>query len=228
MRSRKQLAQPPARSRILLNEVCHGCASAVDQLDPQVAVAALADTEQPGLATRRALPRCLAQPGRKIPPPGEARCIADRREQRGCIDDADARNGRKGACPVIVAGQRRQFVIIGPDPPIEVRSLVAQISEQSDGMRAARHLPAHEFVEPLAQGGPSLGRDDARFEKNPAQLVRQPCARRHEPLTSPMQYVVVELYSGAQPDFVTLALAMSDRENARHSRPPSPLCRSAA
>lgn len=119
MSTRDQPTHPVVCWRGLPDEVRHGFTGAVDQLDTDVFVAPLADAKQPGLASSGVLAWREAKPGCQISPLRKRRGIAHGGEQRRGVDDADTGDGRKPPRLIVVTGQRRQFIVICLDPPIQ-------------------------------------------------------------------------------------------------------------
>ena len=69
-------------------------------------------------------------PGRQVASLSESRAVADRGQQCGRVDHADAWNGRQLLGLLVFAGQRGKLVVISADPLIEVRPLFAEILQQ--------------------------------------------------------------------------------------------------
>jgi hypothetical protein len=83
-------AEPKASLVLLAMRLAEHGPCAVDHERAQVAVAALADAEQPGAAASRSLPRHEPQPCRELPAVAEACPVAHRGHQRRRRDRPDA------------------------------------------------------------------------------------------------------------------------------------------
>ena len=90
----QQTSQPSAEWRVALRERRQRRPRPVNEQFAKVSVPSLGDAEETRFAASGVLPSHDAEPSRKVS--GAVECLAppDRRDQRGCIDDADAGNGR--------------------------------------------------------------------------------------------------------------------------------------
>jgi hypothetical protein len=97
MDSRKQTAQPVTETRAAAAQGRQGCTGALDQHLAQVFTAAFGDAKEAGLASCRRLPREKPEPSGKITASRKGPSIADRSNESGSIESADAGDGYQPA-----------------------------------------------------------------------------------------------------------------------------------
>jgi hypothetical protein len=95
----------------------------MDQHLAQVDVAALADPEEFGLASRGHLLWHQPQPGRQVPAASKRSGVANRGRQRGCVDRANAGNRGQQLCRLVRAGGFGKFLVERGDATVQFPSL---------------------------------------------------------------------------------------------------------
>src|SRR5579863_5206872 len=99
----------------------------MDQQLAEISVAALGDSDEPGLSPGRHLSRDATEPSRQIPPARECLAIADRGDQRSCIHRADPRYRGQSPCRPVLASPANEFRIQFVDTSIQFLPLSAHI-----------------------------------------------------------------------------------------------------
>ena len=104
-------------------------AGTMDHQAAQIAVAAFADTEQPGFAAGGVLVRYDAEPGCEIPPTLESAAVVDGGNESACDHGADA--GDRLQAPTGRIGLRGLLDLLGQslNPAIELTPLLAQLGQ---------------------------------------------------------------------------------------------------
>src|SRR3954468_1089857 len=112
----------------------------MDQHLTQVAIAALADAQQPGLPACAGLPWYEPEPSGKATAPRERFAGSDRRDQGRRVQHTDARDGRQTTGGRVGPGLCGKLILESPDPPIEFAPLGLHVLNQRPHPRAERDV----------------------------------------------------------------------------------------
>lgn len=161
----------------------------MDEIFAQVAIAALADAEEPRLTACRCLTR--HEPGRHVAPFCKGAGVAGRRDQRRRVDRPNAWNAREPAHPRVGARDLDKLGIEGLD---EAFPLVKKVLyEGADPRTESGGVTAEERAHVVLKPAPSWRDNDAALEQQSPQLVDKRGSLADEPFAGAVQGLKVGL-----------------------------------
>src|SRR5215217_2140241 len=113
-----------------------GGSRAMDQLLAEVAISSFADPEHLGSAARGMLAWGQPKPRRQVSASSERTSVANRREQRGRIDDTNTRNAREAPRLLVIAGDRGELFIVSSNPAVQHRAFFKKFFQELAGADA--------------------------------------------------------------------------------------------
>ena len=181
----------------------------MDQQLSQVLVAVLADAHQPRLAAGCPLPGNQTEPCRQVAPMRESLGLADGRDQRRGVHDADPRDCGQSPRVFIFFGKRRKLGLESGDPPIELPPLRLHVGDQHPHPRGqgAALVFSHQHDEIMFEFALALRHDNPTFQQDCAQLVDQSGSFANQAIPGPVQRLHIKLRRGLDEPIVNQHIA---------------------